>query len=968
MNAPSINRVLTFLNKPGALFIVFISILISFWPLTSFRHTLKWDALDISLPWRLFVNDCFQNLLLPLWNPFQHHGFPIGFIPETWYPIPSLISFLFGYNLFAFNLEFLFHLLIASWGFYRLSRALGLKSYSSIFGSLIFPLSGFFTANAQHLGWIIAAAWIPHVIYAYLEFRNKQQWKYGFEFVLYYFMLLSGGYPAYSVVITYIIIALSTAQLIGTRESWSNFRFSVSRNVQLLVLVAIIGSALWISFYEMKNELLRGLGMSGKEILEGSFRLQHLLSLMFPWSTIAENNTFWTADQSMISIYLGIPVLGLIVLSFFLLHKSFVKWSWAFTLLFLFISLATEIPIRRWLNILPFFDLFRFSSLFRLFTEIGLIMIASKALEFVVEEKRYLLLAQKVFLSLGVLFLIMYLGSSISLADQLIFQSEAAQNLKPKFSVESLVNMLISMSLFLGCLRFSKYYIVPFFFLISFSDLFLTVQINGRTSVFSSESFSELSTCISAIPRGFPVSEFWSTMGSRTDRDLQAGPFYRNTNTIYKRIGWDGYIPYQFAVFDSLEKSTHYEKALELPPVFLSALHNDTLLNGYLISFPELNSMINNFDIENFDPNSWTLNINVSAPKLLVLNQNYFSGWNAKVNGEKAEVRRVDRYLMSVALGEGENRVEIRFRPGRLINGILISGVGIALMLIWMSWKYWGYRVSITIWIIILSIAGKWAYLHFEKGQTNIEWDFPSQYPVILNLVDKKHHSVNATDIISTRYLSRHDLQDFHQRIANLTANRFYFINRSTCILDADELVKESGLSFKKVFENSDYVCLEIEKSPSLESILSANSFEHPVRWWSNFDEGRKYDNANSTHYQEILPERQYSSAFEIPMVELPDYLTNLFIRATCKGENLSEALLVCSVHLNNETIYWNVHRLGDFMTSTSNWNDVTLTADLKELPRQGSVLRVYIWNPGAETILVEKFEIGTKRQITDYE
>jgi hypothetical protein len=966
LNALAIQRVLAHLKKPGALFIVFISILVSFWPLSTFQSTLKWDALDISLPWRLFVNDCFQNLVLPLWNPFQHHGFPIGFIPETWYPIPTLIGFLFGYNLFSFNFEFLFHLIIASSGFYRLSRACGLKSYSSIFGALVFPLSGFFTANSQHLGWIIAAAWIPHVIYAYLEFRNKQQWKYGFEFVLYLFLLLSGGYPAYSIVICYILVGLAAAHFIKTRGSWSNFSFSISRHLQLLVIGAIIGSVLWICLFELKSELLRGSGISETEILEGSSKSIHLMSLMFPWSTVSENNTFWMADQSMISIYLGIPALCLVALSFFLLHKSFVKWSWIGTLFFLAVSLATELPVRTWLNVLPFFDLFRFSSLFRLFTEMGLILIASKSLEFVVEEAKYLKLARRIFLSAGILFLFIFLASINSFFSQLIFQSEAALNLKMSITRESLVNSLISFSLFFGCILLPNTRFITLFFTICFVDLFLTIQINGRTSVFSSEPFSELSTCISDLPKGFPLPGLWASMGSRSDRDLQTGPFYRNTNTLYKRIGWDGYIPYQFSRFDSLEKSNLYEKTLRLPPIFLSALHSDTFPNVSLISFPELNSMAENLTLENFNPNSWSLNANVNSPALSVLNQNYFEGWEAWVNGKPASVRKADKYLVSTVLQEGINLVEFHYNPGRLINGIIISGTGILLLLLWMSWRYWGGYYYIMVWILLLYIGGKWAYLNFWERSNGMNWNLPGQEPVIVNYVDQIDHHTNTTDVTATRYLNAHDLDDFYQRISNLNSHRFYFINRATCLLAEDELIEMSKLSIRKIAENRDYVCLEIEKNPALSSVVSVNSFEHPALHWSNFQEGRKYDDATHSHYQEIFPEREYSSGFEILLKELPETTQNLFIRASCKGKNLSESLLVCSIVINDETVYWNVHRVGDFIISPTEWNDVTLNADLTYFSKQDGILRVYIWNPGKETILVDKFEISSNRQITD--
>ncbi|MCB0688342.1 MAG: hypothetical protein KDC53_17510, partial [Saprospiraceae bacterium] len=47
--------------------------LLAIWQVALFQYTLKWDAMDITLPWRYFVADAiYQNGTMPWWNPFQH--------------------------------------------------------------------------------------------------------------------------------------------------------------------------------------------------------------------------------------------------------------------------------------------------------------------------------------------------------------------------------------------------------------------------------------------------------------------------------------------------------------------------------------------------------------------------------------------------------------------------------------------------------------------------------------------------------------------------------------------------------------------------------------------------------------------------------------------------------------------------------------------------------------------------------
>lgn len=184
-------------------------ILTALWQLTTFQHTLKWDAIDITLPWRYFVSDAiYQNGVLPWWNPFQHHGFAQGLSLESWYPLAHLLGFLRPYDLYSLNIEYLLHLLIASFGFYRLARKMGITHQGALWGALVFPLTGFFIGNSQHTGWIVSGAWTPHVISSFLGWLEKQDLKNTLILVLMSFLLVSGGYIAYTIVTVYILIIL----------------------------------------------------------------------------------------------------------------------------------------------------------------------------------------------------------------------------------------------------------------------------------------------------------------------------------------------------------------------------------------------------------------------------------------------------------------------------------------------------------------------------------------------------------------------------------------------------------------------------------------------------------------------------------------------------------------------------------------------------------------------------------------
>jgi uncharacterized membrane protein YfhO len=71
-----------------------------------------------------------------------------------------------------------------------------------------------------------------------------------------------------------------------------------------------------------------------------------------------------------------------------------------------------------------------------------------------------------------------------------------------------------------------------------------------------------------------------------------------------------------------------------------------------------------------------------AAPSVLVLSENHYPGWRAYVDGEEADLLRVDYNLRGVALAAGEHEVEFVYRPGSLIAGLVVSlltALGLAL-------------------------------------------------------------------------------------------------------------------------------------------------------------------------------------------------------------------------------------------------------------------------------------------------
>jgi uncharacterized membrane protein YfhO len=66
----------------------------------------------------------------------------------------------------------------------------------------------------------------------------------------------------------------------------------------------------------------------------------------------------------------------------------------------------------------------------------------------------------------------------------------------------------------------------------------------------------------------------------------------------------------------------------------------------------------------------------VSQPGILFLSDPYFPGWNAWVNGQKAEILKADRVFRAIVLPKaGDYKVKMAYQPGSLRYGISISSV-----------------------------------------------------------------------------------------------------------------------------------------------------------------------------------------------------------------------------------------------------------------------------------------------------
>jgi uncharacterized membrane protein YfhO len=79
------------------------------------------------------------------------------------------------------------------------------------------------------------------------------------------------------------------------------------------------------------------------------------------------------------------------------------------------------------------------------------------------------------------------------------------------------------------------------------------------------------------------------------------------------------------------------------------------------ITIPEDSAVYVSAEITNNEINRFDVIANTSKPGILVLSDNYYPAWKAKVDGKPAEILMADGNFMAVPLEAGNHTVHIEF-------------------------------------------------------------------------------------------------------------------------------------------------------------------------------------------------------------------------------------------------------------------------------------------------------------------
>jgi len=149
-------------------------------PLFSAAYLFPWDFRGVQLPMLTFLMDQLHQGHFPLWNPFSYCGYPIFANIEACFFQPLILAAAFiasrtSADSLPMLLEWAVVLQVWAAGIvaYHLFRNFGAGKISAWTGAVMFQTGGYFASRAEHIGTMMAVAWMPLAWLAVVKLRQE---------------------------------------------------------------------------------------------------------------------------------------------------------------------------------------------------------------------------------------------------------------------------------------------------------------------------------------------------------------------------------------------------------------------------------------------------------------------------------------------------------------------------------------------------------------------------------------------------------------------------------------------------------------------------------------------------------------------------------------------------------------------------------------------------------------------------
>lgn len=669
----------SFKKGVGPYFIIVAVGLLAWFPVSALLLSLKNDALNLDLPVKYFISQCIYHGISPVWMDTWALGFPLQSTVNwsIFNPVQLLFYSLFSYNVYTLQWEFLFYIIASGCGMYwLLNKQLKVSAYAGVLLSIAYMLSGFAVSSAQFLLFISSLAFIPFCYASVFQYLNNPTYKNGLLFALFYYLLLTGSYPPYVIIITYSIVAAFIVKLVLQRKSLQTVDFNLYwkkllKTILPIGLFMILLSAPFIYFtLEIMSEMERGVAISNTSYQHSNFlHPSALLTFLIPFSSVSLE--FENTSRLMQDSYFGLVSFIFCFPAAIRAFRNKDKVSLVFffsAIACLLFSFDEHLPFRSWLNLLWGMNFFRGASIFRLLAIFFLLCFLAPYFSSILKNwfdatkgrKRLMLSFTVGFLFLSVLIVsIIFLngynsGKSVLLVIKSLFDdNNNLQIIWISISLQLALLGLFSMVFWKNSKRW--------FAFVFAGDLVLNTLICMPFFAVSSYSPASISKILS-LTDGFKTSNT-VLVNYAGIRDQKGNPFY-NTNVFQKKVSLDNFYVYPIVlkqsapVIENLKTLVKNDKP-ELP--FIA-----------IISSPAVGDSVT---LVKTEPGDIRFSYHLSAPGSIRISQNYFPGWSAKMEGKDLALQSSSLYGMVVNAPAGDGTIQLVYQKKGLVIAAIVGAI-----------------------------------------------------------------------------------------------------------------------------------------------------------------------------------------------------------------------------------------------------------------------------------------------------
>ena len=672
-----------------------------------------------TIPWTDYLSSTLKTGRIPLWSWQMHAGFPFAQNGESglFYPLNLLLNLIFPLST-ALNLYIIITFAIMALATYYFVRHLGLSKNAGLISSLSFTFAGGIVARLVHIQIIAIVAYLPLALLLLDKFLDSHKPFFliftslilSFQILIYHPQTTMVCFLTF---ICYFIFRTFWAKKIPPREKI--FRFlSLTIIFLLTFLLSAIQLIPSIEYFSL-SERSRGLTNNNWRLTNFPWHPEELVYFLKPapfgdpslgtyQPPAFDYGYFWENNCNVGLVGL---ILALLALFFLFKSKREVRFFGFLFMLFTLLALGQYTPLGLMLK-LPPLSFFRIPSRFLIIPMFSLTILAGYGFDGLTQRlssKKKIMLG--VFVCVFILFDLFSFGFNYNGtydAQKWFVPPKTAQFLardKSFYRVHSIADVTMNQGW--------REDIEPYYHDREGMYLYLTSlygfnQPEGGPGLLPARFAQWYDLLRGNIKVEAPINEIYvlpkatKLLRLKTTKYIISPLKINNPDYIFKLAV--NYSPQEptFNIYEIIDPLPHVFLVDKIKSInsssILAEITNDsfnprqTALVEEPIGKTDNLSSQGKVDIIEYQPEKVIITAQTTSPAFLVLTDNNFPGWQAKIDGQPTKIYQTDYLFRGVKIPAGQHQIEFVFRPISFYLGAGISIITLIVLALFVFFKY----------------------------------------------------------------------------------------------------------------------------------------------------------------------------------------------------------------------------------------------------------------------------------------